>query len=203
MTTFIEIIKVILPACITGLVTFLVTKYNYHKNIPLDKLEITYNRIYYPIYYLIRNKKEVLYIIEKSDEYLKKCNKYADRSTINAFEFLKANPDDKKAYENYRNNIYEMNGKLRRRLGYLESGIFRIYTYSSPIDKCALRITFELLFIYMSVIVFAIIKNFVLQCIFMVIFLSSLIFFIIDIIKLVLIGVKNILRNMYKRRKSK
>ena len=195
--------KVILPACITGLVTFLVNKYNYHKNIPLDKLEITYNRIYYPIYYLIRNKKEVSYIIEKSDKYLQKCNKYVDRSTINAFEFLKANPDDKKAYENYRNNIYEMNGKLRRRLGYLEPGIFRIYTYSSPIEKCILGITLEFFFIYVSVIAFAIIKNFVLQCFFSVVFLCALIFFIIDAIKLVLIGVKNTLRNMYKRRKSK
>ena len=34
----------------TGLITFFITKYKYHKNIPLDKLEIAYNRIYYPIY---------------------------------------------------------------------------------------------------------------------------------------------------------
>lgn len=45
-----ELLKVVLPVVITGLFTFFVTKYTYSKNIPLDKLEITYNRVYYPIY---------------------------------------------------------------------------------------------------------------------------------------------------------
>ena len=47
---FIEFVKIILPVLITGIFTFLITKYTYHKNIPLDKLEISYNRIYYPIF---------------------------------------------------------------------------------------------------------------------------------------------------------
>lgn len=57
--TFIEILKAVLPVIITGIITFLITKYSYHKNIPLDKLEIAYNRIYYPIYCLITSDLEI------------------------------------------------------------------------------------------------------------------------------------------------
>ena len=104
MDTVMNILISVLPACITGTVTFLVTKYNYHRNVPLDKLEITYNRLYYPIYRLLRDNKETMDVIERSDKYIKKYGKYIDRSTLKAFEFLKANPQDKKAHENYRNN---------------------------------------------------------------------------------------------------
>ena len=93
MKTFLEIIKVISPACITGVVTFMVTKYNYYKNIPLDKLEITYNRVYYPIYHMVKYEKaELTRLIEKCEVTLKKYNKYVDRTTIVAFEYLKNNP---------------------------------------------------------------------------------------------------------------
>ena len=51
-----EILKEVVPVIITGIFTFLITKYTYNKNIPLDKLEITYNRIYYPVYQLLYNK---------------------------------------------------------------------------------------------------------------------------------------------------
>ena len=50
MKSFIEILKTILPAIVTGIFTFIVTKYNYTKNIPLDKMETAYDKIYYPIY---------------------------------------------------------------------------------------------------------------------------------------------------------
>lgn len=56
MEKFMEIINTILPALITGVFTFIVTKYNYNKNVPLDKMEISYNRIYYPIYKIIHKK---------------------------------------------------------------------------------------------------------------------------------------------------
>lgn len=50
METLFEILKVILPAVITSLFTFFITKYTYNNNRPLDKIEMAYNRIYYPIY---------------------------------------------------------------------------------------------------------------------------------------------------------
>ena len=53
MESFIEVLKVILPALITGIFTFIVTKYNYNRNVPLDNMKIAYNRIYYPIYRVI------------------------------------------------------------------------------------------------------------------------------------------------------
>ena len=58
MESFIEILKIILPALITGIFTFIVTKYNYNKNVPLDNMKIAYNRIYYPLYKIINNNKE-------------------------------------------------------------------------------------------------------------------------------------------------
>lgn len=88
----------IIATIITGIFTFFITKYTYHKNAPLDKHEISYDRIYYPIYRLIRSNKNLLEIVEKSELYLLKYNKYADRSTIKSFEFLKENMTDKDAY---------------------------------------------------------------------------------------------------------
>lgn len=58
MKSFIEILKIILPALITGIFTFIVTKYNYNKNIPLDNMKIAYNQIYYPLYKILSNNKE-------------------------------------------------------------------------------------------------------------------------------------------------
>ena len=56
MKSFIEILKTILPAIITGVFTFFVTKYNYNKNVPLDKMEIAYDKIYYPVYKMITRR---------------------------------------------------------------------------------------------------------------------------------------------------
>lgn len=146
METFLEIVKVILPACITGVVTFWVTKYNYYKDIPLDKLEITYNRVYYPIYHMVKYKNlELTQLIENCEVSFKKYNKYVDRSTIIAFEYLKNNVDKQKAYTNFEDNIYSINGKLRRRLGYLEPGIFDMYTYSKPEAKRRFRMGMEII----------------------------------------------------------
>lgn len=43
MGIFIEIMKIVLPTIVGGIFTFLITKYTYNKNVPLDKLEIAYN----------------------------------------------------------------------------------------------------------------------------------------------------------------
>lgn len=50
MELLIEILKIILPAIITGIFSFFVARYNYGKNVPLDKMEIAYDKIYFPIY---------------------------------------------------------------------------------------------------------------------------------------------------------
>ena len=46
MKILFEVLKVILPAIISGIFTFIVTKYTYNKNKPLDKLEIAYDKVY-------------------------------------------------------------------------------------------------------------------------------------------------------------
>lgn len=144
MSTALEIVKIISPACITGLITFIATKFNYDKNIPIDKLEITFNKVYYPIYRLLKySSEDKLKIIDICNTYFEKYDKYFDPSTIVAFKYLKNNPNHSKAYTKFQDNIYGINSKLRRRLGYLESNMFGIYTYSAPKEKRLFRIIME------------------------------------------------------------
>lgn len=154
MKAFYELIKVILPPIIAGFFTFLVTKYTYNKKIPLDKMEVAYNRIYYPIFKILYEKKEFVSsnvddIISKIQPYLKKYSKYADRATMKAFKMLKENKD-KYSYDNFASNIYERNMYLRRRLGYLEPNLLQIYTYSSKNEKSIIRIFSEILLFYFT-----------------------------------------------------
>ncbi len=171
MDILIEFMKVILPVCITGFITFLITKYSCNKNIPLDKLEITYNRVYYPLYCLIKENKDICEIIKKSEFYLQKYKKYVDRTTLVAFNYLKKKPNNKKAYSNYEDNILKFNCKIRRRLGYLETNILGIYAYSAPSDKCAIRMIVELLGMYIALILSQIIRFEKFQTVMYVIFL--------------------------------
>lgn len=154
MKAFYELIKVILPPIIAGFFTFLMTKYTYNKKIPLDKMEVAYNRIYYPIFKILYEKKEFVSsnvgdVISKIQPYLKKYSKYADRATMKAFKMLKENKD-KYSYDNFASNIYERNMYLRRRLGYLEPNLLQIYTYSSKNEKSIIRIFSEILLFYFT-----------------------------------------------------
>lgn len=164
METFLEIVKVISPACITGVVTFLVTKYNYYKDIPLDKLELAYNRVYYPIYYVIKYEKvELTQVVEKCEMIFKKYNKYVERSTIIAFEYLKNASNNKKARINFEGNICSINCKLRRRLGYLEPGIFELYTYSKPATRRGFRMSMEIIVLCLILELILIFPNVIFQ----------------------------------------
>lgn len=161
MKTLFDILKIILPTTITSICTFLITKYTYNKNKPLDKLEIAYNRIYYPLYKLIKNKNinnNINLIIDTSKLYFNKYDKYVDRTTLRAFEFLcQCDTDTKKkeAFKNYKNNIIDKNFYLRRRLGYLESSFLQMYTYSSKKDKSTFRILIELTCLYIMMIIYS------------------------------------------------
>ena len=151
MGIFIEIMKIVLPTIVGGIFTFLITKYTYNKNVPLDKLEIAYNRIYCPLYQLLYGKKleEAKFDITKISFYLQKYNKYVDRTTLKAFDlFCKCK--DEETLLNFKNNIYNKNTYLRRRLGYLEPGIWQMYAYSPKSEKSTIRIGVELLTCYFS-----------------------------------------------------
>ena len=92
----------------------------------------------------------------------KKYNKYVDRSTMMTFNSLsKSNTLAKKkaAYQNFKNNVYDRNFYLRRRLGYLEPNFMQIYKYLSSSEKSTFRILIEMLLMYMLLVVVAATKD--------------------------------------------
>lgn len=183
--TFIEILKVVVPVIMTGIITFLVAIYNYNKNIPLDKLEIAYNRIYYPIYCLITSDIDIPQIVKKCEWYLKKYRKYADRSTLKAFKYLDDNYNSwygKKAYTNFKNNIDKMHTALRRKLGYLEPNVFNMYASSAPSEKRVVRLFLELSGIYLSAIIASQIQSETVDDMYFIIFSIAFIALCVDII---------------------
>lgn len=157
METIFEILKVILPAIIAGLFTFLITKYTYNKNRPLDKLEIAYNRVYYPIYRIISDKNtnnDIDNVINKIKTYFIKYDKYIDTSTKKLFELLcecKQEAKKKSIYQSFKDNICKKNSYLRNRLGYLESNFAQLYKYSTPSAKSFFRIIMELCVVYITI----------------------------------------------------
>lgn len=175
----------LIAAFITGIFTFFITKYNYHKNIPLDKYEIAYNRVYYPLYRLVTSDKSVADIINITDLYFEKYMKYVDRSSLVAFRNLKRSTTLEKrenTYINFKNNIYGINSKLRRRLGYLEPDVFSVYKYLSPSDKRFIRIFLELAGVYLSIFLYSILKFTSFQNVSIIIFCIVIFAFCIDVI---------------------
>lgn len=154
-----EFLRIAIPAIIAGISAFLLARYNYSKNRPLDKIEIAYNRIYYPIYRIVHKAdyKSCIESIEKIDSYLNKYQKYADRSTVVAFNYFKECASKKnakriqKAYRSFNDNIHSKCSYIRRRLGYLEPSILSLYAYSTPTEKRTIRILVELFTIYLSI----------------------------------------------------
>ena len=160
MDTFVEILISLLPACITGFITFLITKYTFQNNVPLDKLEIAYNRIYYPIYCMLTEERDFFEIIDKTAIYLRKYGKYADRSTIRSFKEIETNSRDfidKKAYKRFEDNIYSLNISIRKKLGYSEPNIFFMYKYFSKELKRLIRVLIELSIVYVFSIVYIVV----------------------------------------------
>lgn len=201
-----EVLRIILPSIITGICTFLITKYGYHKNIPLDKLEISYNRVYYPICCLIKNEKDVAQVVKKCEFYFKKYHKYVDRSTRIVFNYLKDTHNlqqkySKKAYDKFKNNIFAMDSNLRRRLGYLEPNILYLYVYAPPFEKRILRIGVE----YLSIYIFAIIISFfqestvkqLLNATVAIIFIVFIIEVILLVIQLIRKGINKLAERFY------
>ncbi len=185
MSMIFEILKGVLPVVISVMLSFLLTKYTYYGNIPLDKLEIAYKRIYYPIYRIISergNDEDIDWIISESKLYFQKYDIYIDNSTKRAFRDLIKSTDStqrKVLYINYKNNIYDRNSFLRRRLGYLESGILQMYKYLSPTAKASLRIVLELCLLYIMSILYVIFETLMNNLAKVFLFVSETIFFII------------------------
>ncbi len=178
MEILFEILKIILPSFITGIITFLATKYTYYKNRPLDKLEIAYNRVYYPIYRLItdKNNTDIDSIITKCKNYFDKYIKYIDKSTIRAYDSLcvsNTKIEKQVAYETFISNINDRNSYLRRQLGYLEPNILQLYKYSTKTERLEFRILLECFCIYVCLIIGSVTKNHIqLICVSLFLFFS-------------------------------
>lgn len=193
MESLFEILKTILPAIIAGLSTFLITKYTYNKNIPIDKLEISYNRIYYPLYELINNKNDTNYeeykiyldsIISEAEFRIKKYRKYIDRATLKAFNLMLYSNTQAKKEENFyifKDNIYDRCAYLRRRLGYLEPNYIQLYKYSSNSDRRLIRLSIELCLILIFAMIGTIFPD-NLQMIFVYIIAILMLFIFIEIL---------------------
>lgn len=162
MDKILEVVTSFAPvfsAIITGIITFLITKYTYHRNRPLDKLEIAYNRIYYPVYRLLKSCESYnADIINDCGFYLEKYHKYVDNSTFIAYKTLKENPN-KNSYANFAENIKSRNSYLRIRLGYLESNLLMIFKYIPSKDKFVIMLCFEAMFMYSSLMLYGIVVN--------------------------------------------
>lgn len=152
-----DFFKIILPTIIAGIFAIFNTRYN--KNIPLEKFEIAYNRVYYPLYKLIVDSdanKDIDIIVEKSELYFLKYRKYIDISTIRLYELLQINDNNSKRkaiYQSFKYNIYDKNTYLRKRLGYLEPNYIQLYKYSTPSKQSVIRIMMELAFAYITILV--------------------------------------------------
>ena len=201
-----EIIKILIPIIITGTVTYWVAKLN---KSPIDKIAISYDRIYYPLMRIIKNYKEKDYklILEETKKRLQKYDKYASRTTITACKLLEENINNKNARNYYyllTDDISKYNRNFRRRLGYPEPLLFNIFKYLSTYKKWLLVLTFGILFFIFSIYVFGILGN-----MFPIIAIISLYFAvfsgIITIISLIVIAIYKIkyaFPNIIKRNKT-
>lgn len=198
MINIFEILSPLIIAIITGVITFLITKYTYHNNKPLDKLEITYNRLYYPIYRLILNTQSVDEdFIEKCNMYFNKYNKYLDKSTKNAFNVLKEESKSKEAYRNFTNNIYKKSSYLRYKLGYLDSSFIDMYSTYSKHEQRLIKLLFSFTIFYVSLLFLKLFQNTILENFFSSITLITLTIFIYQLICSCILFFKKIIKRLF------
>lgn len=150
----IDILPIIIPVMLTGLFTFLVTAYKYNKNKPLDKFEITYNRVIYPVYInMVENEsnQDIDSILQKIRHYFTENKKYVDMPTLRAFDELCKEENQKKKqrkYKIFKANIENQNKIFRRELGYFSQSVDRVYKYLDPMIKTGFYIPIEFCFMY-------------------------------------------------------
>ena len=86
---FIDFFMTITPTILTSVTGFLLGKYNYFQNRPLDKMEIAYDRVYYPIERIIGEKSiKISTVIDRTKIYFLKYEKYIDKSTLMVYKQL-------------------------------------------------------------------------------------------------------------------
>lgn len=183
MKIIIEIITQLLPVILTILGTFLITKYTYDKNRPLDKIEIAYNRFYYPLYNLIMqfdipDEK----FIENCETYFKKYRMYIEKNTLSTFNYLKMHMKSSDAYESFKNNILRNDHIMRRQLGYPEPATILFYKFASVYDRWLMRVGAELIVMYGAALLCGWIQNVWWILLWSFVVILALIFFVLDVV---------------------
>ena len=129
---FMDFFITLAPTLLTSVTAFLIGRYNNFQNRPLDKMELAYNRVYYPVYRIMREDSiEISTVIEKTKKYFCKYEKYIDRSTTMIYKQLcecTAMEEQERIYSTFCDNIHDNCIYLRKKLGYLQPGYFRIYS---------------------------------------------------------------------------
>lgn len=127
---FMDFFITLAPTLLTSVTAFLIGRYNNFQNRPLDKMELAYNRVYYPVYRIMREDSiEISTVIEKTKKYFCKYEKYIDRSTTMIYKQLcecTAMEEQERIYSTFCDNIHDNCIYLRKKLGYLQPGYFRI-----------------------------------------------------------------------------
>lgn len=163
-----ELLTNLLPVIVTGITTFLVTKYTMSWNVPLDNMKISYNRVYYPLY---REMRDTSYedvnhhkIQELMDHILLKYDKYVSSSTIRTYKnYLKAFSQENKLnakieYMQFYDDVIVYNSKLRGKLGYVRASFHEAYKALPKPEKMKMCLSFSFLLLYFMVLLFNVLK---------------------------------------------
>lgn len=149
----IEIVKVLITIIGSSLTTFFITRYTMKRNVPLEKMEIAYNRIYYPIFVLLKTEAKKEDVIKDLAIRIKKYNKYCKLTTIRLYTEFKETMNDNKStklvYQKLENDILDTSYYLRGKLGYLNPGFFESFMSFSLDKKLYLLSLLDLLAIYL------------------------------------------------------
>lgn len=187
---FIDFFMTITPTILTSVTGFLLGKYNYFQNRPLDKMEIAYDRVYYPIERIMREKSiKISTVIDRAKIYFLKYEKYIDKSTVMIYKQLckcKDEEEQQSIYDSFRNNIHNECIFLRKKLGYLQPGYLQIYLYLPTDIKRVIRLLLEFSICYFSACVFSVVKIDNIKMVCLVVFAVSLCAVLVEVIYIII-----------------
>lgn len=205
--TIFNIIKDLLPPIITGAITYLITKYAAGWRKPIDKIEIAYDRVYYPIFEFMKkagSEKKYCDIVDFCNDKILEHKKYFSQRTIVLVKnFERSNENTKEEnYDLLYNNIRDWNVSCRKILGYPEEE-FGNYRYLTNISKMILALMVGCSCVYISVIweifmppIFKIVSLFLMVIGAMVLFCDLLLFFTYLFVKIVWPKIKRVIQKM-------
>jgi hypothetical protein len=187
---FIDFFMTITPTILTSVTGFLLGKYNHFQNRPLDKMEIAYDRVYYPIERIMREKSiKISTVIDRAKIYFLKYEKYIDKSTVMIYKQLckcKDEEEQQSIYDSFRNNIHNECIFLRKKLGYLQPGYLQIYLYLPTDIKRVIRLLLEFSICYFSACVFSVVKIDNIKMVCLVVFAVSLCAVLVEVIYIII-----------------